>query len=273
MKRVLAHITVCSERFAQEPMFRYLRDKSIDPKQRLCFMPMMAHFVFSFMDINKYIFRNEALNTPLQRVINIHTYEDATHWPWWIRDMKNADLDKACSLTEAMLFVWSEATRRSRMLAYDIIAITAQVTPNQLLAIVETVEATGNKFQSTTAEVCQEIDGNPFVYLGHKHLSAESGHHVGTDGIIGYLEAIEFSDRELAETIALVDRLFRAFTNFVAEMYDWVTSHDLRELQMRPFFREKANNKVSRPLDTNELAQHGRPLLACGEPTQHDTLC
>jgi hypothetical protein len=273
MKRVLEHITACSERFAQEPMFRYLRDKSIDPEQRLCFMPMMAHFVFSFMDINRYILRNEALDTPIQRIINRHTYEDATHWPWWIRDMKNAGLDKACNFTEAMLFAWSEATRRSRNLTYDIIAIVARATPNQLLAIVETVESTGYKFGSTTAEVCREITHIPFVYFGSKHLSVETGHTMGTDTIISYLEDIKIPDQEFEETIAIVDRLYRAFTNFIAEMYDWVTTHDLRELRRQPFFRERTNNRANRPKNTQELTeeltQHVGSLPARVELPQH----
>jgi hypothetical protein len=284
MKRVLAHITACSERFEQEPMFRYLRDKSIDPKQRLCFMPMMAHFVFSFMDFNKYILRNEAVDSPLQRLINIHTYEDATHWPWWLRDMKNAGLDKACSLTEAMMFTWSEATRRTRMLTYDLIAVASRATPNQLLAIVETVEATGYKFQSTTAEVCREIDNNPFVYFGSKHLTVETGHFMGTDEGINYLESLELSEQEFEETIAIVDKLFLGFTNFIAEMHDWVTSHEVRDLRTQPFYREKPTNraiKLSRPLSPGELTRtspsldqvdlpaHGATLMSRVEVPQH----
>jgi hypothetical protein len=255
MKRVLDHIAVCSERFAQVPMFGYLRDKSIDPQQRLCFMPMMAHFVFSFMDINRYILRNEALDTPLQRILNTHTYEDATHWPWWIRDMKNAGFDKTCNFTEAMLFVWSEATRRSRLLTYDIISIVARAKPVQLLAIVETIEATGYRFGSTTAEVCREIANNHFSYLGEKHLSVESGHAMGTEEIMSYLEEIQLSDEELADTIALVNKLFKAFTDFVGEMYDWATTHDLNELRSQRFFRERANNRANRPMNTQELTQ------------------
>jgi hypothetical protein len=243
MKRVLAHITACSERFAQEPMFQYLRDKRITPEQRLCSMPMMGHFIFSFMDINKYILRDEAVDTPFQRLINIHTYEDAGHWPWWVRDMKTMGLDKMCSFTDALVFAWSEATRRSRMLTYDFIAIALQATPAQRLAIVETVESTGYKFLSTTAEVCREIDDNLFAYFGSKHAKVESGHHMGTDEIVGYLEAIEFSAQELEDTKGLVDRLYRLYTDLVAEMYDWVTSHDLGELRSQAFFREAADGR------------------------------
>lgn len=261
MKRVLAHITACSERFAEQPMFVYLRDTSIDPEQRICFMPMMAHFVFSFMDVNKFILRNEALDTPYQRLINIHSYEDATHWPWWVRDMKTAGLDKACSYTEAMLFTFSESTRRSRLLTYEFISIAARATPKQLLAIVETVESTGYKFLSTTAEVCREIGGKPYVYYGKTHAHVESGHHMGTDDALGYLEAIELSDAELEETKALVDQLYRAYTDFVAEMYDWVRSHELSDLRKQLFFHERVTGEVSRPLDRKELVQHGSPVL------------
>jgi hypothetical protein len=262
MKRVLAHITACSERFAKEPMFDYLRDKSIDPEQRICFMPMMTHFVFSFMDVNKFILRNEALDTPYQRLINIHTFEDATHWPWWVRDMKTAGLDKTCKFTDAALFMFSEATRRSRLLTYEFIAIAARAAPKQLLAIVETVESTGYEFLSTTAEVCSEISGKPYVYYGKTHAHVESGHHMGTDDALDYLNAIELTDTELAETKALVDQLYRAYTHFVAEMYDWVRSHNISDLRKQLFFHERVTGEVSRPLDGKELMQHGSPVLS-----------
>lgn len=260
MRRILAHINACSERFAQEPMFRYLRDERIDPEQRLCFMPMMAHFVFSFMDMNKYILRNEGCDTAYQRLINIHTYEDATHWPWWVSDMKAAGLDKTCSFTDAMLFTWSEATRRSRMLTYDFIAIAARATPVQLLAIVETVESTGYKFLSTTADVCRQLDRSPYVYYGSTHSNVESGHHMGTENAIHYLEAIALSDAEFEDTRALVDRLYRAYTAFVAEMYDWVCSHERGELRGAAFYPERVIGEASRPLNAQELRDHGTPV-------------
>jgi hypothetical protein len=262
MRRILAHIRTGTDHAVQAPLFRYLRDESIDPEQRICFMPMMAHFVFSFMDVNKYILRNEALDTPHQRLVNIHSYEDATHWPWWVRDMKAAGLDKTCSFTDAMLFTWSEATRRSRMLTYDFIAIAAQATPTQLLAIVETVESTGYAFLSTTAEVCSKISGNPYVYYGNKHSNVESGHHMGTENALSYLENIELSDEDFESTKALVDRLYRSYAAFGDELYDWIRSHDLGEIRSAAFFDEKVTGEVSRPLNAQELSDHRTPVHA-----------
>lgn len=260
MRHVLDHIQRRSERFAQEPMFEYLRDGRIPLEQRLCFMPMMAHFVFSFMDVNQYLLRNEAIDTPYQRLVNIHSYEDASHWPWWVRDMKSAGLDKSCSFTDAMLFAWSDATRRSRMLTYDVIAIIARATPIQLLAIVETIESTGYKFLSATAAVCRQLDPNPYVYYGTRHADVESGHHMGTDDAVGYLEAIALSDDERRDTLAIVDRLYQAYTDFVGEMHAWVLGHDLAELRCGPFFHERVTGEVSRPLTSEELVRHGTPV-------------
>jgi hypothetical protein len=262
MRRILAHISTCNERFVQEPMFHYLRDERIDPEQRICFMPMMAHFVFSFMDVNKYLLRNEAIETPFQRLVNIHSYEDAAHWPWWVRDMKTARLDKPCSFTDAMLFAWSEATRRSRMLTYDFIAIAARATPTQLLAIVETVQSTGDAFLSTTAEVYRQIKGSRYVYFGSKHANVESGQHMGTADAVSCVEDIELADDELAATKALVDRLYRSYTDFIGEMYGWVRSHDLDELRAGPLFREQVTGAPSRPLSARELSAHRTPVHA-----------
>ena len=64
------------------------------------------------------------------------------------------------------------------------------------------------------------------------------------------------------ETKALVDKLYRAYTDFAAEMYDWVRSHDLRELRQSPFFRERVTGQISRPLNAEELRQHRTPITA-----------
>jgi hypothetical protein len=260
------HIRSRGERFARQPMFEYLRDEQIPPEQRLCFLPMMAHYVFSFVDINQYILRDESIDTPFQRLVNIHTREDATHWPWWIADMQTAGLDKTGSFTSAMLFTWSDATRRSRILTYDLIAAIARATPVQRLAIVETIEATGYAFLSATASACQKLDPNPYVYCGATHAHVESGHHMGTDDAVDYLGSITLTDDELDDTLAVVDRLFGSYIGFVDEMYEWVHSHDMVELQRAPFFRERLGGKPSRPLSTDELADLRTPVSVTSRP-------
>ena len=77
-----------------------------------------------------------------------------------------------------------------------------------------------------------------------------------------FLPPLELTDDELVETKAIVDRLYEAYTNFVAEMYDWVQSHDLGGLRQSAFFRERVKGQISRPLNADELRQHGTPVAA-----------
>lgn len=50
------------------------------------------------------------------------------------------------------------------------------------------------------------------------------------------------------------------YTDFVAEMYEWVSSHRVGELQALPFYRERVSGEVSRPLSPEELVRHGTPV-------------
>jgi hypothetical protein len=83
---------------------------------------------------------------------------------------------------------------------------------------------------------------------------------MGTDDAEAYLEAILLSDGERAEIVSLVDSLYESYTDFVAEMYEWVTSHDMRELGSTMFFAEKVSGELSRPLNSDELARLGTPV-------------
>ena len=87
---------------------------------------------------------------------------------------------------------------------------------------------------------------------------------MGTEQATDYLEAIELTDAEFTETKAIVDQLYEAYTNFLAEIYDWVRSHDVRELRDSPFFRERVSGQVSRPLNADELRQHRTPVAFTG---------
>jgi len=83
---------------------------------------------------------------------------------------------------------------------------------------------------------------------------------MGTDDALDYLKAIELSDEELKTTLALVDRLYAAYTGFVGEMHDWVTSHTIEALRGPDFFHERVTGEPSRPLSAQELRDHRTPV-------------
>ena len=76
MEKVLALIEKKKQEFAKSGLFEFMRDKSINPRQRLAFAPCVAPFVMSFGEFNKYVFREEPTNDPIQEIVNKHSYED-----------------------------------------------------------------------------------------------------------------------------------------------------------------------------------------------------
>ncbi|WP_199192579.1 hypothetical protein [Chlorogloea sp. CCALA 695] len=69
---ILNIIEIKKAKFAQAPLFQFMQDDSISALQRLGFAPCIAHFIMSFGDLNKYVFRDESSNDLVQSLINEH---------------------------------------------------------------------------------------------------------------------------------------------------------------------------------------------------------
>jgi hypothetical protein len=245
-------------------MFEYLRSPEATAEQRLSFAPFMAHFVFSFMDINRFVLRDEANPHPHQVLVNLHTQEDAHHWPWYIHDLGAMGLDKQMRFSEALRFVWSDATIASRVLTYKFCAIALHATPTERLAIVETVETTGNTFLHLAAEISAQVkdsSAGQHVYYGPHHASCETGHHLGTPGVQEYLEDIVLSPEERDRCGALVDRLYALYTAFTDEAYRFVTTHSLEALRGDRTFCEQLEPPGALPAPAGRR-DVGEPALA-----------
>jgi hypothetical protein len=231
MKRALAHIERKNAAFAQHPMFDYLKDESLPARQRLVFAPYMAHFVFSFMDINRFVLRDLSSRDEYQQLVNIHTDEDSHHWPWYLNDLKKLRMDKSGTLGEWLHFIWSDHGINSRMLTYDMVGLAKQASPICKVILVEVIEKTGNVFLGQTAQVSRQLT-NPseYLYFGQHHLDCESGHHMGTADIESRLEAIELTANELEQGIGLVDQTYTLYQNFLTEMLQFAQRHDHSQL-------------------------------------------
>jgi hypothetical protein len=86
MRTVLKKVLAKKQAYSNLPLFQYMRDSSLTEEERLAFYPCMAHFIMSFGDINKYMLREEPPSNTYQERVNIHTYEDDRHWPWYLED-------------------------------------------------------------------------------------------------------------------------------------------------------------------------------------------
>jgi hypothetical protein len=246
MREVLAFIHHKKRQFASLPVFDFMRDRGITPEQRLALAPCMAHYVMTFADVNAYVLRQEPAADPYQELVNIHTYEDASHWPWYVDDLARLGLDRTHTFSDMLEFLWGEATVKSRVLSYQMCRLILQGSSLHRLAICECVEETGNVFLGVAAEIGRELRAQSdidCVYYGTHHFGCESGHTMGTANVEERLAAIELDATQRSECLALVERVFQLYTAFVGELHEFAQRHSIAELRsqrLRPGRNDRA---------------------------------
>ena len=242
MREVLDFIQQKKAEFAGLPVFGFMRNRGVPPEQRLALAPCMAHYVMTFADVNLYVLRQEPAQDRYQELVNVHTYEDANHWPWYVDDMARLGLDRHHKLSDVLRFLWGEATVQSRILSYQMCRLILQGTSLHRLAICECVEETGNVFLGVAAEVGRELheqDGIECTYYGPHHFGCESGHTMGTANVEQLLRDIVLDDHERAECLAVVERVFGLYAAFVNELYEFTQQHPIDELREKPLHPQR----------------------------------
>lgn len=230
MKEVLNFIQNKKQDFVQLPLFEFMKDSKIDPRQRLSFAPCGAHFVMSFADLNKYIFREYPPCNQLQELINEHTYEDDHHLVWFLEDLEKLGFAHSLSFPDTLRFLWGEQTKHTRQLSYRLAGYASQSDPLRKLVVIETIEAMGNVFFSCTTEVAlelQEITQKEYRYFGSVHLNVENGHTMGKSRTDKLLEDIQLTEENRQEAFELVEKVFQAFTELANELLEYAKTQKI----------------------------------------------
>jgi hypothetical protein len=232
MKEVLAFIEKKKQDFSQLRLFKYLENKSIDPKQRLAWAPCVTPFAMSFGQLNKYDLRKVPTDDPIQKLINKHTYEDDHHWEWFLEDLEKLGLNHSMKFSDAMRFFWGEETYKTRQVCHQIALYTFQAEPVVVLAALEAIEATGNVVLALTAQVAKELQQTTkqsYLYFGQHHFRVETGHTTGTKDVEQFLKKIQLTEEQQAKAFRVVEKVFEVFTEAVDEMMAYVEKHSLKE--------------------------------------------
>lgn len=249
MKEVLEFIQQHKKDFAELSLFKFMRDTSIDPRQRLAWAPCLAPFAMNFKDINAYAFRDEPTNNPIQEMINRHSYEDGSHWAWYLKDLEALGIDETMKFSDALRFLWGEETQKTRYVSYDLLALCIyQTNPILKLAVIESIEVTGTVALAALAQVGEEIEkltGKKLRYFSAAHLAVESGHiQAGLDfeNTESFLEKIHLSEETRAQAFDSVDKVFASFTKCIDEQMIYAENHSFDQ----PFGKiSKAQKLVS----------------------------
>jgi len=221
MKQVIERIEQRSAAFAQLPLFAFLRDHSIDPRKRLSFAPSVAHFVMSFADLYDFVLQVHPPGDAYQELVNAHAREDENHWRWFLDDLQKLGFDEKLSFSDALRFVWSDATSHTRALTYKMCRLGYGASSLEKLVLVHVIEAAGKVTVDGVSAVGVEYSkqaGKKLVYLGHHHLATESAHTIEDAQVHRGIEAITLDPDQRAGLLSMVDQGFDAFTAFTDDM-------------------------------------------------------
>lgn len=225
MKEVLTFIKDKQHDFSHLPLFAFLRDTEISPRDRLNFGYSFAVFAMNFKDLNTYILKKECPKEDrIQRMINQHAEEDAQHWEWILEDFDKLGFNYKVSINDALRLFWGKQTEVSRQHFYHMTQLIHESKPVFTLVIIEAIEATGNVFFDALAKVAQELQGSTgeeYRYYGKLHLSAETGHAMGTADVESILDSISLTKEENEKAFVLVEKIFSGFSGLLNEYYSY----------------------------------------------------
>lgn len=232
MKEVLIRIEKNKQEFANLPLFQYLQNNSIHPRQRLVWAPCFTHMAMDFTDLLKYNFRKEPADNKIQELINEHTYEDETHYVWFLEDLEKLGLNQSQKFTDSLKFIWGQEIEKTRQICKEVALLIFKAEPAIVLAVVEAIEATGNVIFTNTkpvAEELQKITKEQYQYFNHHHLSRETGHTMGTNEVESFIESIELTDEQRNQAFQAVDKLFALVTEAMNEMMVYAKNHPIEQ--------------------------------------------
>jgi hypothetical protein len=221
MRAVLNAIFKAKRDYEKLPLFEFMRDESMTPRERLAFYPCMAPFILAFGDLNKYVMRAEHSADPYQQLVNAHTFEDDHHWPWYLEDLTTLGFDTTRTTTETLRFLFSDALQVNRMLSARLAHLLYAATPLERLVIIEAIEETGNVLFALTVKLARRIEERERVtlrYLGDFHFALETGHAMGGGDDHRVLAAAHLDDVQRARCLVLVADVFECFEDWTNEL-------------------------------------------------------
>lgn len=208
--------------YESQPFFAYLRDTSIDPQRRLGFAPSAAHYILTFTDFCEHVLREEPAKDRLQEIVNQQTYEEAEHSQWFITDLAKLGQDPLMRFSDALKFIWSDATIKSRMLSYRLCRLAMGADSLRKLVLVHCIEATADVTIKHVMMVGKEWTagtGQALEFFGDTHENAEEHHGIWGEALETVVQDIRLSDPEVKrELLSLVDESFCYFTEFTNEL-------------------------------------------------------
>lgn len=228
MQRIQALIEQKARDFEQTPILVFMRDSSIDPRQRFSFAPCMAPWVLGFADLNKFVLRDDASQEPLQQMINTHAREDDQHWQLYLKDLWTLGMNDVMDFSSALRLLWGEESRKSRQIVYSLAGLIASASPEMRMVILKVIEEASSvsfKVFIQAAREFQQLTGERLYYFGEVHLELESGHAMREAEAQEKLATIHLTPEQYEEARNLVERVFLLLREMTDEFLTYAKRH------------------------------------------------
>lgn len=243
MKRTLNLIEAQKDNYSRSPLFEFMQDTEIHPIKRLAFAPCAAPFIMNFADLCKYTLRQEPANNKIQALLNQHTYEDDSHWQWFLEDLHQLGFNYLLSFNDFLKFIWSEETRSSRFLSNELYRHIVRSKSLEKWIILEVMETAADVFLSHTRAITKEIQsvtGREFKYFGNCHFNAETDHSAHSHDVSEFIENINIAEEDLSENSVLVNTVFELFSQWNLSLLAYAQNYQVSKLVLqRPQQRQK----------------------------------
>ncbi len=216
MKEVFRLIKSQAKGLSAHSLFTdWFASEAISSRGKLSFCPMAIDFVMGFRDFNRYYVHYPNPASDLERALNEHAAEDATHSSLFLKDWDLLGVSEQLGWTPRELYWWitCDETLEARRLDFELTTLVHQNRdPLLRFAIIESMEAAGNVFFRRTVPIAAELEsrGMPALpYFGTFHLDKESGHIQSGGEKLFFAAPMAESTR--ARACALVLRTFSIF--------------------------------------------------------------
>ncbi len=233
MQEVLALIEKRKQEFAQLPLFKYMQDKSIHPRQRLNFYPCIVPLAMDFGYLCEYVLREEPTNDEVQEIINRHTYDEYDHWKWLLEDLEKLGFDYLQSYSKTVRDIWKKETKKSRQVCRIIERHTFNADSIYKLVAIEVAEATANVFFNNSKSVAlelQKITKKEYQYFGGCHNIKEDNHEINTPDVVIFFKDIELTEEKIKNACELADIVFKAYEEAMNEFLEYAINNEIPQL-------------------------------------------
>ncbi len=227
LKDLFARIEQRKAEYRAAPFLRYLRDPNVDAREKFRFAPHVAHFVFTFADLCSLVLPEHPPRDFFQELVNANVTEETEHWGWFLADLSELEQDPTLRYSDALRAIWSDRTRRTRTLSYQLCHLGLAADSLGRLVLVHCVEGA---FQATVADLgaaskqFTERTGIRLRYLGRDHSESEESHTLENPELHRRLERVELPADAFRRLCDVVDRSFQLFADFADEMLELAQS-------------------------------------------------